>query len=115
MENHEKYSEYSREELVEEYMETELASLINFCDVDKRWMPRDVSKDIAYWKAKNKDLHDMHYEIARRYHIDRDDCLWLQNIVDGDNLYIMDYKFKALVEKAISLLEKQEKEKLNEV
>ena len=56
----EDYKDYTREQLVEEYLETRLASLINFCGVDKRWMPKDVSRDPAYWKAKDKDLHDMH-------------------------------------------------------
>ena len=111
MENREKYSEYSREELVEEYLETRLANLINFCGVDRRWMPQDVSRDPAYWKAKDKDLHDMHYEVARRYHIDRYDCLWLENMVDSTNLYVFDYAFKSIVKESISLLEKAEAEK----
>ena len=57
----EDYKDYTREQLVEEYLETRLASLINFCGVDRRWMPKDVSRDPAYWKTKDKDLHDMHY------------------------------------------------------
>lgn len=59
------YKDYTREQLVEEYLETRLASLINFCGVDRRWMPKDVSKDPTYWKAKDNDLHAMHYEIAK--------------------------------------------------
>ena len=39
----EDYKDYTREQLVEEYLETRLASLINFCGVDRRWMPKDVS------------------------------------------------------------------------
>ena len=74
-------------------------------------MPKDVSKDPAYWKSKDKDLHDMHYEIARRYHIDRYDCLWLENQLDSTNLYVFDYKFKAIVKSSIELLEKEEKKK----
>lgn len=109
-----KYKDYSREQLVEEYLETRLASLINWCGVDRRWMPKDVSRDPEYWKAKDKDLHDMHYEIARRYHIKRDDCLWLENEIDSTNLYVFDYKFKAIVKSAIELLEKKEKDKENE-
>ena len=62
----EDYKDYTREQLVEEYLETRLASLINFCGVDKRWMPKDVSRDPASWKAKDKSLHDMQYESARR-------------------------------------------------
>ena len=114
MEHIDTYSDYTREQLVEEYLETRLASFVDVCGVDRRWMPKDVSHDPAYWKSKDKDLHDMHYEIARRYHIDRNDCLWLENIVDSDNLYIMDYKFKPLVRKSIELLEKKEEEKKNE-
>ena len=105
------YKDYTREQLVEEYLETRLASLVNWCGVDRRWMPRDVSKDPSYWKSKNKDLHDMHYEIARRYHIKRDDCLWLENLLDSTNLYVFEYKFKAIVKHSIETLEKLEKEK----
>ena len=105
-----KYEEYTREQLVEEYLETRLASLVNWCGVDRRWMPKDVSRDPAYWKAKDKDLHDMHHEIARRYHIKRDDCLWLENAIDSTNLYVFDYKFKAIVKSSIELLEKEEKD-----
>lgn len=106
-----RYSEYSREQLVEEYLETRLASLVNCIGVDWRWMPKDVSQDPVYWKAKDKSLHDMHYEIARRYHIDRYDCLWLENMVDSTNLYLTDRKLKPLVYDAIKFLEKKEKEK----
>lgn len=106
-----KYSDYTREQLVEEYLETELACLVNFCGVDRRWMPKDVSRDPAYWKSKDKDLHDMHYEIARRYNISRDDCLWLENLIDNTNLYVFDYKFKAIVKSAIALLEEEERKK----
>lgn len=105
------YKDYTREQLVEEYLETRLASLVNCIGVDWRWMPNDVSQDPVYWKAKDKSLHDMHYEIARRYHIDRYDCLWLENMVDSTNLYLTDRKLKPLVRDAIKLLEKLEKEK----
>lgn len=105
------YKDYTREQLVEEYLETRLASFVNWCEVDRRWMPKDVSKDPLYWKSKDKDLHDMHYEIARRYHIDRYDCLWLENLLDSTNLYVFEYQFKAIVKHAIETLEKLEKEK----
>jgi hypothetical protein len=107
--NVDKYNDFTREQLVEEYLETRLASLINWCGVDRRWMPKDVSRDPAYWKVKDKDLHDMHYEIARRYHIKRDNCLWLENQIDSTNLYVFDYKFKAIVESSIKLLEEEER------
>ena len=105
------YKDYTREQLVEEYLETRLASFVDVCGVDRRWMPTDVSKDPAYWKSKDKDLHDMHHEIARRYHIDWYDCLWLENLLDSTNLYVFEYKFKAIVKHAIETLEKLEKEK----
>jgi hypothetical protein len=108
------YKDFTREQLVEEYLETRLATFVDACGVDRRWMPTDVSMDPVYWKSKDKSLHDMHYEIARRYHIDRYDCLWLENIADTDNLYLMHYKFKPIVKKAIELLEQTEKEKLDE-
>lgn len=111
----EDYKGYTREQLVEEYLETRLASLINFCGVDRRWMPKDVSKDPAYWKSKDKDLHDMHYEIARRYHIKRDNCLWLENQIDSTNLYVFDYKFKAIVKSSIELLEEEEKKEQSHI
>lgn len=49
-----KYKDYSREQLVEEYLETSLASLVNFCGVDRRWMPKDVSRDPITGKPKTK-------------------------------------------------------------
>ena len=107
----EKYPNYTREMLVEEYLETRLASLVNHIGVDWRMMPNDVPQDAAYWKAKDKSLHDMHYEIARRYHIDRYDCLWLENMVDSTNLYLTDRKLKPLVADSIKELEKLEREK----
>ena len=110
----EDYKDYTREQLVEEYLETQLASFVDVCGVDRRWMPKDVSRDLAYWKSKNKDLHDMHYEIARRYHIDRYDCLWLENQIDSTNLYVFDYKFKAIVKSSIELLEEEESKELSE-
>ena len=106
-----KYKDFTREQLVEEYLETRLATFVDVCGVDRRWMPTDVSMDPAYWKSKDKDLHDMHYEIAKRYHIDRYDCLWLENMVDRDNLYLTHYRFKPLVRHAIESLEKKEAEK----
>ncbi len=102
------WKKMSREDLVREYLETRLATLVNHIGVDWHWMPSDVSQDPIYWKAKDKSLHDMHYEIARRYHIDRYDCLWLENIVDSTNLYLTDRKLKPLIEDSIKRLEKLE-------
>ena len=105
------WAEWSREDLVKEYLETKIANIVNWVGVKWHHMPKDVSKDPVYWKSKDKDLHNLHCEIAKRYHITRDDCLWLENIVDSDNLYVMDYKLKSLIEVAIKNLEKCEKEK----
>lgn len=109
-----RWPELSREELVEEYIETKLATLVNFIGTDWRWMPSDVSQDPIYWKSKDQSIHDMHIEIARRYHIDRYDCLWLENIVDGDNLYLTDRKLKPLIRDSIRWLEEAEAKKLKE-
>ena len=107
------WKDFSREDLVKEYLETRLAALVNFIGVKWRWMPTDVSQDPAYWKSKDQDLHDMHYEIAQRYGISRDECLWLENIVDDTNLYLTERKLKPLIAKAIELLEKAEDKKKN--
>ena len=104
------WEKLSREDLVKEYLETRLASLVNHIGVDWCWMPSDVSQDPICWKMKDENLHDMHYEIARRYNITRDDCLWLENIVDSINLYLTDRKLKPLIEDAIKRLEKIEEE-----
>ena len=108
-ENH--WPELSREELVEEYIEAKLATLVNFIGTDWHWMPVDVSQDPTYWKSKDQHIHEMHIEIAKRYHIDRYDCLWLENIVDSDNLYLTERKLKPLIERSIRELEKREEEK----
>jgi len=110
----EEYKDYTREMLVEEYLETRLATLVEVLGTEHRWMPVDINKNVEYWKSKNKDLHDMHIEIARRYGIKREDCLWLEEIVDTDNFYVVNYKFKAIVRHALKLLEKAEKEKNSE-
>ena len=104
-----RWKDFSREDLVREYLETRLAGIVEHIGVKWHWMPSDVSQDPAYWKVKDQDLHDMHYEIARRYHIDRYDCLWLENQLDSTNLYVFDYKFKAIVKSSIELLEEEEK------
>ena len=105
------WREWSREDLVREYLETRLASIIEYIGVTWHWMPTDVSQDPAYWKAKDQDLHSMHYEIARRYHIKREECLWLENIVDSDNFYLTERKIKPLIDRAIRDLERLEEEK----
>lgn len=102
------YENLSREELVEEYLSVKLATLVNFIGTDWHYIPTDVPKSPEYWKKIDGDLHEMHLEIAKRYHIDRNDCLWLENIVDSDNLYVTDRKFKPLVEESIRILEETE-------
>ena len=56
----------------------------------------------------------MHKEIARRYHISRDECLWLENMVDSTNLYVFDRQFKRIVHETILSLEEEEEKKLKE-
>lgn len=104
--------ELTREELVEKYLTVKLAGLVNLIGVDWFRMPTDVSQDPAYWKNIDGDLHTMHKEIARRYHIDWYDCLWLENMVDNDTLYIYKRQFNAIVRDSIKLLEKAEKERI---
>ena len=107
----ERYKNFSREELVEEYLTVRLAGLVNFIGTDWHYMPTDVSQDAAYWKKIDGDLHEMHKEIARRYGIERYDCLWLENMVDSTNLYVSKRRFRPIVEDAIRFLEKAEAEK----
>ena len=61
-----------------------------------------------------KYIHDMHIEIAKRYHIDWYDCLWLENIVDSDNLYITERKLKPLIRNSIQRLEEVEAKKASD-
>ena len=102
----------SREELVEEYCAVKLANSLNFIP---NWhlKPVDVPQDPAYWKKIDGDLHDMHYRIAELYHISRDECLWLENLIDSDNLYVTDRHYKPLVRNAIKWLEEAEEKHLN--
>ena len=102
------WRDWSREDLVGEYLETRLAGIVEHIGVEWHWMSTDVSQDPAYWKAKDQDLHNMHYEIARRYHIKREECLWLENIVDSDNFYLTERKLKPLIDRAIRDLERLE-------
>jgi hypothetical protein len=106
-----KWKDWSREDLVREYLETRLATIINHIGIKWSHMPTDVPQDPAYWKVKDQDLHNMHFEIARRYNISRDDCLWLENIADNTNLYVSRYRFKPLIESAIRELEKLEEKR----
>ena len=98
----------TREQLVEEYCSIKLANIVNFVGTDWYRMPVDVPQDPAYWKKIDGDLHNMHYRIAELYHINRDECLWLENLIDSDNLYITDRHFKPLVRDAIKWLEEAE-------
>ena len=107
----ENYKDFTREELVAEYLTIKLANLVNVIGVDWHAMPVDVNKSPEYWKKIDGNLFEMHHEIARRYHITHDDCLWLENMVDSDNLYIFHYRFKPIVRDAIKLLEEAEAKK----
>ena len=107
-----KYKDFTREQLVEEYLSIRLATLVNAIGTDWHWMPTDVPQSAEYWKMVDGNLHEMHKRIAELYHIDRYDCLWLENIVDSDNLYITNRKFKPLLKQAIDCLERKENEVL---
>ena len=50
--NDDRYSEYSREELVTEYIEAKVASIVVHIP-DWHAFPKDVPKDSAYWKARD--------------------------------------------------------------
>lgn len=106
------YENFTREQLVEEYLSIRLANLVNFIGTDWHRMPTDVPQSPEYWKNIDGNLHDMHKRIAELYHIDRNDCLWLENMVDSDNLYLTHRRFKPLVKDSIKFLEKAEVEKI---
>lgn len=101
------YSDFSREELVTEYIEAKVASIVEHVP-DWYAFPTDMPKDPAYWKARDQNFHAMHLEIARRYHLKYRDCLWLENVADSNELYIHDYKLKRIINCAITELEKRE-------
>ena len=101
------YDNYSREELVTEYIEAKVASIVEHIP-DWHAFPKDMPKDPAYWKARDQNFHDMHLEIARRYHIPREKYLWLENVADSTELYCHDYKLKVIIRDAIKELEKLE-------
>lgn len=111
--NIDQYKDWKREDLVKEYIETRYASVINCIGTDWHAMPKDAPKDPAYWKAKDKDMHTMHYAIAAKYGISRDDCLWLMNVATSDEMYIFDYKLKAVIKNCIDMLEKLEEKAKN--
>ncbi len=104
------YKSLTREQLVEEYLSVKLANIVNHIGTDWFRMPTDVPKDPAYWKAIDGNLHEMHKRIAELYHLRWEDCLWMENMVDSDTLYVTDRKFKPIVKKTLELLEKKEAE-----
>ena len=110
--NDDRYSEYSREELVTEYIEAKVASIVVHIP-DWHAFPKDVPKDPAYWKARDQNFHEMHLEIARRYHIPREKCLWLENVADSTELYCHDYKLKSIIKDAIKSLEELEEKEMH--
>jgi len=109
-----RYKDFTREQLVEEYLTIRLATLVDAIGVDWHYMPRDVSQSPEYWKSIDGNLHEMHLKIAELYHISRFDCLWLDNMVDSTNLYLTDRMFKPLVRDSIKMLEEAEAKKMAE-
>jgi len=106
------FEELTREELVTEYIETGIRELYRIpyngdvVDFGSRG-PVDLPKDPAYWSAKDKSRHDMHKEIAKRYHVSYDSIRWLDGTLDGfsDEMYIFDRKVKPLIRDIILRLE----------
>lgn len=113
------YEEFSREELVAEYIETFLAGVYLSYEGDllyKDAMPSDMPKTVEFWKSKDRDRHDMHLEIAHRYHLPYDKIRWLDCVGDNDDLYVFNNKLKPCIKKAIRYLEKLEREEIgNEI
>lgn len=109
-----RYKDFTREQLVEEYLSIRLASIVSAIGTDWHFMPVDVPQSAEYWKGIDGNLHEMHLRIAELYHISRFDCLWLDNMVDSTNLYLTDRMFKPLVMDSIKMLEEAEAKKMAE-
>lgn len=110
------FEEFTREELVAEYIETVMADYLvcplsgKFESHAERFMPKDAPKDLAYWKSKDKCRLAMHKEIARRYGLDHDRIPWLSNFTPYDIGYFHHGKLKVLIRDYIKQLEKQAEE-----
>ena len=106
------FDEYTREELVEEYIEQFVKDAFAMNGVLRKGqlVPNDVPTSAEYWKSRDNDKHGMHCEIARRYHLKREDIMWLSGIFDNwsDEMYIWNRKVKPLIRDAIRRLEAQE-------
>lgn len=106
------FEEYTREELVAAYVEQFVKDAFARDGVlhEGPLVPNDVPTSAEYWKARDNGKHEMHCEIARRYHLKRDDIMWLSGIFDdwSGEMYIWDRKVKPLIRDAIRRLEAQE-------
>lgn len=113
------YEEFTREELVAEYIETFLAGVYLSFEgklLYKNHMPSDMPKTVEFWKSKDRDRHDMHLEIAHRYHLPYEKVRWLDGVGGNDDLYLSHNKLKPCINKAIRYLEKLEREEIgNEI
>lgn len=106
------FKNFTREQLVTEYIEGWIAE----CSFtfDGKFSPSkritDMNPDPNYWKRKLTCYHDMHLEIARRYHLDYENIKWLNYIQWqwGTELYLAHGSYKAIIAKCIKELEKQE-------
>lgn len=106
------FEEYTREELVAAYVEQFVFDAFGRDGKlrEGSLIPSDLPNSVEYWKGCNNDQHDMHCEIARRYHLKREDILWLSGIFDdwSGEMYIWNRKVKPLIKDTIRRLEAQE-------
>ena len=105
------YDNFTREELVAEYIESFLAGVYLYHDgsgLHEDSIPVDMPKDVAFWQSKDKNRRLMHKEIARRYHVKYEDILWLENVGLNDDMYLYKHNLKPCIRDAIRMLEAQE-------
>lgn len=100
---------YSREDLVAAYIEQFVFDAFghNGGLRESPLAPIDLPKSSEYWENRNADQHEMHQEIARRYHVKREDILWLGGIFDdwSGEMYIWRRRIKPLIKDVIRRLE----------
>lgn len=105
------YENFTREELVAEYVESFLAGVYLYHDgsmLHEDSVPLDMPKDPAYWLKRDKNRMAMHKEIARRYHVKYEDIRWLESVGDNSDLYLYEHRLKPCIRDAIRCLEAQE-------
>ena len=104
-----KFENYTREELVAAYIEQFVFEAFEHDGGlrDGPLVPTDLPKTPEYWKNRNTNQHEMHKEIARRYHVKREDILWLDGIFNdwSGEMYVWKRRVKPLIKDAIRRLE----------